>query len=140
VIAFRLIFTSYPSQIDLDDVAVEMATIITDTSFLGSLDGLTIQQNLAEKLMNAYVRPMQLINGVISCKDRLLRMGNIFRDTYNQSGQDYMITYLAWDVMMRGFEVELVEFLQLNILDTWLLTEGEENILTENLIQVQEDY
>lgn len=135
----QAIFNSPGAIVSLGGVSVKDVTKLDTESVLGSMNGKTIQQILAEKMLAAYYRPMQQLNGRIATRNCRLRMGNIFRDTYNLSGEDYAITAMTWDVERCEHDVEMVEFSQLNVVDNWLLTEDEQPILDENLNYVIRD-
>lgn len=104
-----------------------------DKTFLESLNGLQIQTISAKKLLNSYIRPIQLINGSLATKNARVKMGHIFRDSYNLNGTDFAIVSLKWDVAMCENEVELCEFEQSDITDDWLLDEVGNRILDENI-------
>lgn len=104
-----------------------------DETFLESLNGLPIQTTAAKKHLNSYIRPIQLINGTLATKNARVKMGHIFRDSYNLNGTDFAIVSLKWDVAMCENEVELCEFEQTDITDDWLLDEVGNRILDENI-------
>lgn len=104
-----------------------------DETFLESLNGLPIQTTAAKKHINSYIRPIQLINGSLATKNARVKMGHIFRDSYNLNGTDFAIVSLKWDVAMCENEVELCEFEQTDITDDWLLDEVGNRILDENI-------
>lgn len=104
-----------------------------DKTFLESLNGLQIQTIAAKKHLNSYIRPIQLINGSLATKNARVKMGHIFRDSYNLNGTDFAIVSLKWDVAMCENEVELCEFEQTDITDDWLLDEVGNRILDENI-------
>lgn len=106
---------------------------VSDPTFLESLNGLPIQTTAAKKLLNSYIRPIQLINGSLATKNARVKMGHIFRDSYNLNGTDFAIVSLKWDVAMCENEVELCEFEQSDITDDWLLDEVGNRILDENI-------
>ena len=74
-----------------------------------------------------------MINGSLATKNARVKMGHIFRDSYNLNGTDFAIVSLKWDVAMCENEVELCEFEQSDITDDWLLDEVGNRILDENI-------
>jgi len=110
-----------------------------DETFLESLNGLPIQTIAAKKHLNSYIRPIQLINGTLATKNARVKMGHIFRDSYNLNGTDFAIVSLKWDVAMCENEVELCEFEQNDITDDWLLDEVGNRILDENIRAITDE-
>lgn len=110
-----------------------------DETFLESLNGLPIQTIAAKKHLNSYIRPIQLINGTLATKNARVKMGRIFRDSYNLNGTDFAIISLKWDVAMCENEVELCEFEQTDITDDWLLDEVGNRILDENIRAITDE-